>query len=127
MPMIRRGNEDHVHVLAIKHTAKILNGVGLGAFILGAEIEGFGQMRIVHVADHGAIHFGIEEKCGDVAAAHAAATDEAEAYFVVRAWLAGARRADERTGERRGAGDDGGEVNNVEASSFLYIGHSGYV
>ena len=67
----------------------------LPRFLL-ADLDALGDAGVVHVADHDAIHFRVEEEAFEVALAHAAAADEAEPDLVVGAGFGGASGADER-------------------------------
>ena len=93
--MIRRGDQNHVHVLAVEHAAKIFHRVrGFAALIL-ANGHALGELGVVHVADHAALNFRIQEKAFQVHLALTAAADEAETDFVIRARFARADTADE--------------------------------
>ena len=73
--------------------------------LLLANLDAFGDHRVVHVADHGAIDLGVQEEAFEVALAHAAAADEPKADLVVRAGFAGAKRSNKRA---ETAQDEGG-------------------
>ncbi len=113
MPVVGRGNEHHIHVLAVEHAAEVLHRVRLLAAPLLANLHALGDLRIVHVADDDTIHLGVEEEAFEVALTHAAAADQAEPDFAVGRRFGGADGADERRGEaadgqRREAGSQGG-------------------
>ena len=93
VPVVGRGDEHHVHVLAVEDAAEVLHRVGLLAALLLANLDALGDPRVVHVADDDAIDFGVEEEAFEVALAHAAAADEPEPDLLVGPGLGGIRAA----------------------------------
>ena len=91
MPMVRRRDQHHIDVLAVEDAPKVLYGVRLFAAFGLANLDPFGNLRLIDITDHGAIDLWIEEKTFQIAAPHAAAADQAEANFFIRPRLARAR------------------------------------
>ena len=99
MPVIRRGDEDDINVLPIQHAAEILYRIGLFPSGRRTNLQTLRGHGFIHVGDNHTVHFRIAEETLQVAAAHAAGTDEPKADFVVGAGFARADRTDERPGE----------------------------
>lgn len=85
VPMVRRGNNHGVEIVAVENTAKILRAFRPMLPLLLDDLNSFRDLGVIHVANHGEIHFGVGEKRGEIAPAHSAAADDTDANFVIRA------------------------------------------
>ena len=129
VPMVGRGDEHHIHILAIEHAVEVLHRIGFPAALLLANLDPFGDPRFVHVADHDAVHLGVEEETFKVALSHAAAADQAEADLVVWARFGGADGPDKGGGETvegdgRQTGSQGGFTQELAAGDRCHNSNS---
>ena len=92
MPMVRRTDDDHIHVFIIYHPAPVfiqmrnlLSGVLLH---IGGTLV---QPLVVHVAQRNAFHLRILQECTQISKSHAATAYQGDFYLI-----AGSRRAIDR-------------------------------
>ena len=123
--MVGRGDEHYIHILAVENAPEVLHRLGLLATLAVANLNAFGDPRVVHVADHNAIDFGVKEEAFQVTLSHAAAANETEPNLVVGAGFSGTDRADEGRGQaaRGERSEAGGQSGLPQKFAARDVGH----
>ena len=76
--MIRRRDQHDVHVASVEHAPEIFDRFGrLVSFALH-QLDRLGKLLVIHIANHGAVHLGVEKEGRQIALAHTATPDEAD-------------------------------------------------
>jgi hypothetical protein len=99
MPMIGCGNQHHIDIFPVEDSAEILDGIGFSAALFFANLDTFGQVRVVHIADDCAVNFRIEKETFEIPLPHTAATDQTQTDFAAGTRFGGADRPDEGGGQ----------------------------
>jgi hypothetical protein len=115
MPMVRRGDEDGVDVLAIEHFAKVAIHAGRGPPFFREQFERLVPLPIIHVAHRRKFHPGHLEQPAHVAAPHAPGPDHAHDHALIGSLRpahrpctqAEAKRSRGSAGKKIAAGDFG--------------------
>ena len=76
VPMIRRRDQDYVHIFAVQHAAKIFYDFWPFISFILANLDALGAVGIVNVANDRAVNFRVQKKTFQVTAPHPARTDQ---------------------------------------------------
>ena len=98
--MIRRGDQDGIHILALQHATEVLDGVRRLAALVLTDGHALGERVVIDIANDRALHFRVQEETFQIPLPHPAAADDTDADFVIGPGFARPGHPDERSAER---------------------------